>query len=110
MSLPDTLDPPPLRTDEHGVVRVGGTRVTLDTVIGAFRDGAAAEEIAFRYPALDLADIYAAITYYLRYRDEVDAYLAVRREQVAEARRQAEAFFDTSALREKLLARRRAGS
>jgi hypothetical protein len=30
----------PLRTDDHGVVRVGGTRVTLDTVIAAFENGA----------------------------------------------------------------------
>ena len=44
----------PVATDVDGVTRVGETRVTLDTVIGAFLDGAAAEEIVFQYPSLDL--------------------------------------------------------
>ena len=41
-------DPIPLQTDADGVVRVGGTRVTLDTVVAAFADGATAEERAQR--------------------------------------------------------------
>lgn len=76
MSLPLTTEPPPLRTDEHGVVRVGQSRVTLDLVVGAFLEGATAEEIAMRYPSLALGDVYAAAAYYLRHRQEVDAYLA----------------------------------
>ena len=28
-------EPPPIQMDEDGVARIGGTRVTLDTVIGA---------------------------------------------------------------------------
>jgi hypothetical protein len=32
--------------DENGVVRVAGTRVTLDTLIAAFNTGATSEEIA----------------------------------------------------------------
>ena len=36
----------PLETDGDGVVRVGNTRVTLDTIIMALTDGATAEEIA----------------------------------------------------------------
>jgi hypothetical protein len=41
MALVETLSakPPPLRTDTDGVVRVGETRVTLDTVIGTFNNG-----------------------------------------------------------------------
>lgn len=31
--------------DADGVVRVGGTRVTLDTIVFAFEEGATAEEI-----------------------------------------------------------------
>ncbi len=34
-----------LSRDADDVIRVGGTRVTLDTVVGAYRDGASAEEI-----------------------------------------------------------------
>lgn len=41
----------PLETDADGVVRVGDTRVTLDTIIMAFTDGATAEEIAQQYPS-----------------------------------------------------------
>src|SRR5438477_10200043 len=76
--------PAPLQTDEDGVIRVGGTRVRLDTVIGAFHNGCSAEEIMLKYPSLNLTDIYAVITYYLWQRDEVDAYLEDRR-QYAEA-------------------------
>jgi uncharacterized protein (DUF433 family) len=46
----------PLAQDAHGVYRIGGTRVTLDLVVRAFNRGAT-EEIAQRYPALNLADI-----------------------------------------------------
>jgi len=62
----------PLVADAHGVVRVGNTRVTLDTVIAAFADGATAEEIAQQYPSLYLADVYSVIGYYLRHTADVD--------------------------------------
>jgi uncharacterized protein (DUF433 family) len=63
----------------HGVARVGGTRVTLDTVIAAFSDGATAEEIAQQYPSLNLADVYYVIGYYLRRPSEVEAHLRQRK-------------------------------
>lgn len=44
----------PLTIGEDGVIRIGKTRVTLDTVVYAFQDGATAEEIASQYPSLDL--------------------------------------------------------
>jgi hypothetical protein len=50
----------PVQAAEEGVVRVGGTRVTLDVVVAAFEEGATAEEIAQQYPSLRLADIYAS--------------------------------------------------
>ena len=74
MALPLTTDPTPLHADEHGVVRVGGTRVTLHVVIAAFLQGATAEEIAMRYDVLSLPDVYATIAYYLRHRDEDQAH------------------------------------
>lgn len=79
--------PAPLRVDEHGVVRVGPTRVTLDTVMFAFHDGASPEEIVDRYPSLALADVYATIAYYLRHRDAVDTYLLQRQRQAEQVRR-----------------------
>ena len=98
--------PIPLETDADGVVRVGGTRVTLDTVVAAFREGATAEEIVYQYPSLTLADVYSVIGYYLQRRSEVEAYLRRRQRQAEEAREQNEARFDPHGIRDRLLARR----
>jgi uncharacterized protein (DUF433 family) len=66
---------PPLEIDQDGVLRVGKTRVTLDTVIHAFNQGHTAEEITSHYPALKLADVYAVIAYYLNHQPSVHEYL-----------------------------------
>lgn len=107
MTLPLMADPLPLHTDPHGVIRVGGTRVTLDTVVYAFNEGATAEEILERYPSLQLADIHSVISYYLHHRDEVDRYLRKREQEAEEIRSKVEARFDPQGVRERLLARRR---
>jgi uncharacterized protein (DUF433 family) len=104
-----TTEAVPLVTDVNGVIRVGKTRVTLDTVISAFLDGATAEEIAYQYPSLDLADVYSVIGYYLRRRAEIDTYLQRRQEQAEKIRKQNESRFDPSGIRERLLARRASG-
>ena len=109
MTLTITTETVPLVTDADGVIRVGKTRVTLDTVITAFLEGATAEEITYQYPSLDLADVYSVIAYYLRQRAEVDAYLQRRRKQAEKVREQNETRFDPSGIRERLLARRPRG-
>jgi len=96
----------PLRTDADGVVRVGATRVTLDTVITAFKDGATAEEIASEYPTLELADVYSVIAYYLRRPEDVDAYLQKRSALATQVRKENEARFDPKGIRDRLAARR----
>ncbi|MGA2065449.1 MAG: DUF433 domain-containing protein [Thermoguttaceae bacterium] len=69
---------------------VGGTRVSLDSVVLAFLQGLSPEAIASEcFPALTLEQVYGAIAYYLAHRPEIDAYL-----------KQADAEFD--ALREAL--------
>jgi uncharacterized protein (DUF433 family) len=99
--------PVPLREDEYGVIRVGNSQVVLDIVIGAFNNGADPESIANGYPTLDLADVYAAIAYYLRHRQEVDEYLQARREEAEQLRQAIEAKQpDRAALRAKLLTRK----
>lgn len=108
MTLVIEATPTPLETDVDGVVRVGGTRVTLDTVVTSFKDGATAEEIVYQYPSLHLVDVYAVISYYLRLTAEVEAYLRERRKEAAEVRRQNEARFDPQGVRDRLLARRTA--
>ncbi|HXO21893.1 MAG TPA: DUF433 domain-containing protein [Thermoanaerobaculia bacterium] len=107
MTLPLEAEPLPLRTGHGGTIRIGQTRVPLETVVYAFNEGATAEEIAYRYPSLELADIYAAITYYLRHRGAVDGYLQEQEATAQDLRRRIEARQpDRSGLRERLLARR----
>jgi len=106
MGLTIAQEPAPLGATEDGVVRVGGTRVTLDSVVAAFEAGATAEEIVQQYPSLLLADTYAVIGYYLRHRSEVEAYLAQRREQSGRVCQQNVSRFDPAGVRARLLARR----
>ena len=97
----------PLNADPDGVIRVGGTRVTLDTVVAAFSEGATAEEIASQYPSLRLEDVYLVIGYVLRHRAEVESYLASRRLQAEHIRAENETRFAPDGVRERLLARQR---
>jgi len=106
MVLAPTTEIIPLTIDAHGVLRVGNTRVTLDTVLAAFADGATAEEIVQQYPSLHLADVYSVIGYYLRHTSEIDVYLQQRLEQREAIRQQNEARFDPHGVRDRLLARR----
>lgn len=96
----------PLHVDADDVIRVSGTRVTLDTLVAAFTEGATAEEITQQYPALKLADVYSVIGYYLRHPVEVRSYLQQRQQYAAEVRQQNEARFDPAGIRERLLSRR----
>jgi uncharacterized protein (DUF433 family) len=105
VSLPAATEPIPLTTDPQGVIRVGGTRVTLDTIVEVYEAGSRPEEIARHYPSVDLADVFAVITYYLRHREEVQEYLARRREHAAAVRRENEAGRDRENLRQRLLDR-----
>jgi uncharacterized protein (DUF433 family) len=73
----------PLEVDSQGVLRIAGTPVTLKTVVEAYKAGITAEEIARRFPSLQLADVYAVLTYYLRHQTEVDTLVQVRREETA---------------------------
>ncbi len=105
MSLVITPEPVPLVTNADGVVLVRGTRVPLDTVVGAFEEGTSPEEIVNQYSTLKLADVYTVIGYYLYRQSEVEAYLHEREQKAKEVRAQNEARFDQRGLRERLLAR-----
>ena len=98
----------PLKADSDGVMRVGDTRVTLDTVVHTFEQGHTAEEIVSHYPALRLADVYAVIAYYLNHQVEVQAYLRQQQEEAQKIWEQIETKTDYQAFRERLLARHQA--
>ena len=102
--------PVPLDADHDGVIRVRGTRITLDTVVEAFRHGATAEEIIQQYPTLSLADVYSVLGYFLRHEADVSAYLADRAAVRAVVRRDNEQRFDPQGVRDRLVARQPAGN
>jgi uncharacterized protein (DUF433 family) len=102
-----TLAPPAVsvRLDETGTIRVGPTRVTLDTLVAAFHAGATPEQIVQDFPTLDLADVYSAIGYYLHNRKQVEAYIADGERRAEELRREVPGLYAAD-VRARLLARR----
>lgn len=107
MSLVIEAPPVPLRTDDHGVLRVGQTRVPLDTVVYAFNQGASPEEIVMSYPTLDLPQVYAVVNYYLYNRAEVDAYLRERETDATRIQAENETRFPPNGVRTRLLSQRK---
>ena len=74
LDLPDLLVCTP-----QGTWRIAGTRVSIDSVIHSFWEGATPEEICQDFPSLSLGQVYEAIAYYLKQRNKVDAYLQAGR-------------------------------
>jgi len=99
----------PARQDADGTWRVGETRVRLETVLTAFNQGMAAEEIVLNYPSLALEQVYATISYYLANRKAVDEFLVECRSADDRARAEIEDRFPPNGTRERLLARRKSG-
>ena len=63
----ETMQTVPLIAGEDGVIRITGSRVTLDSIVSQFKRGATAEEIQHAFPSLSLREIYGAISYYLEH-------------------------------------------
>ena len=97
-----------LRVDAGGAVRVGKSRISLDLVVEQYENGMAPEDMVRAYDSLVLADVHEVIAYYLRHRDEVQAYLKQRAEEAEALRAKIEAQRPRIS-REELLARRSAG-
>lgn len=106
MTLTIRDDPVPLRIDDGGAVRVGPTRVTLETVLHGYRRGESPEEIVESFDTLKLADVYSVIGYYLRHQSELDAYLQRVEGAAGALRRSIESQPGYKAWRKRLLARR----
>ena len=102
MQLEDQFDfvPPP-----YEQIRLKGTRIGIEHVIRYYNGGMTAEQIAhaFAYP-LPLAQVYAAITYYLQRKDELDAYVRRLDETGDRLRQDLEKDPRHRGLRDKLLA------
>ena len=105
MPVFDSIETVRLAVDADGVVRVARTRVTLETLVGAFQDGATAEEIAQQYPSVSLADIYQVIGYYLHHKAEVETYLSQCQRTSEAVREENERRWGPEGIRARLLAR-----
>ena len=58
---------------------INKSRVSLDSIVYAFREGNSPERILDSFPVLTLEQIYGAITFYLANTETVDKYLEERR-------------------------------
>lgn len=97
----------PLTRLENGVYRVTGTRIGMDIVIEAFKDGATPEEIIESFDSLRMADVYTIIAYYLNHKEEIEEQLRQEDHEAEELRRIIEAAQPTRAeVRARLLARK----
>src|SRR6059036_2636565 len=76
----------PLSVGDDGAIRIADTRVSLESVVHHYEQGATAEEIVLRFPALRLADVHSCLAYYLNHREKVHEYLARQQERAEELR------------------------
>jgi uncharacterized protein (DUF433 family) len=98
---------PPLNIAEGGIVRIGNSRVSLDTVVECFEEGMSPERIVHSYDTLDLAEVQVAIDFYRAHRADVQAYIHERAADAVALRMRLEAARPPVS-REQLLARRAA--
>jgi uncharacterized protein (DUF433 family) len=112
MNLTLEAIPVPLRDDGHGGLRIGQTRVSLESVWHQVQQGASPADIVRAFDTLQLADVYAVLAWALRHSEEMGAYLKRRDEEAAQLRRQLEEAGltltreESAQLKEKLMARR----
>jgi uncharacterized protein (DUF433 family) len=67
---------------------ITGKRISLDSIVYAFRRGQSPESIGRSFPLLTLEEVYGAIAFYLANRAEIDDYL-VKEETEFEKMREA---------------------
>jgi len=106
MEFSITTNPPPFVNDSKGIIRIGGTRVTLDTIINTFKNGSTCEEIVYQFPVLKLADVYSAISYYLNNQEKIESYLEERHRIASTIQNEIQSHFDINKIRERLSKRR----
>jgi len=80
---------------------VAGTRISLDSIVHAFRRGESAETICMNFDLLHLEEVYGAIAYYLANQPCVDLYLMEQEKKWAKSKRDSEPL--PADLRERLM-------
>jgi uncharacterized protein (DUF433 family) len=76
--------------NREGNCYLAGTRISLDSIVHAFRRGESPETIRQNFELLRLEEVYGAIAYYLANQSDVDGYLVRQCEKWANGRRDAE--------------------
>ncbi len=112
MTIPLPPIPVPLHDDETGGLRVGDSRVSLDSVLAVRDQGGTAEDIVQAFDTLSLADVHAVLAWALLHPEEITEYLARREKEAVAIRARTEQLGHTSPpgeLKAKLLARQKAG-
>lgn len=104
MNIPDHVTLP-MMTDANGVIRISGSRVTLDTIIARYKQGDTPEEIHEGFDVVPLSDVYAVIGYYLSHRETVDDYLEANEKEGERIRAEIEARQGKPPTKAELLAR-----
>ena len=90
-------EPLPVKWDAHGVARISDTRVSLQVVLGAYiYRSRTPDQIAEDF-LLPLGDVYSVIGYYLRHKEEIDAYMeeCLRRDEETRLELEAQGFTPT---------------
>ena len=103
------LEPPPslpLAAQPSGAIMITGTRVPLEAIVYAYRDGSCVEQIADDFPSVGVSAAYWVVAFYISRRAEIDAYVTAREQSANAVRQQNEAKFPRAGIRERLLARR----
>jgi uncharacterized protein (DUF433 family) len=70
----------------EGSIRIAGTRVTIESIVQGFLDGATPEEICQDFPSLALSQVYDVLAFYLTHQREVETYLREQAQVTAEIR------------------------
>lgn len=95
----------PIYPDDDERMRMSGTQLLLDLVVHAYHQGDTPEHIIQRYTTLTLENVYLSLGYYLRHRDEVDAYIQRIDEEAERIRQEWEAEHPPRVTRAELEAR-----
>jgi uncharacterized protein (DUF433 family) len=87
--------------ERDGSYYIADTRISVDSIVHAFRRGESPETICQNFELLRLEEVYGAIAFYLANRTEIDAYLLRQDQKWTEGRRDSEPL--PVDLREKLM-------
>jgi uncharacterized protein (DUF433 family) len=77
MATVDTSPAYAFQTPQGGW-RVTGSRVSLDSVVHAHKEGFSPEQIVADFPSLSLEQVYGAIAFYLHNKDAIEDYLRLQ--------------------------------